>query len=132
MPRERSDKTDANHHTTCHTLPRKVSSEVKKDEELQQLISVMKAGWPKSKQDCPETVQPFWDSRHDLAVVQNILVKGNRVVIPKSMQKDVFHKLHSTHQGMDRMKRRARQSCYWPRMTIQIETMVKKCNECLR
>ena len=48
------------------------------------------------------------------------------------MQKDILSKLHNAHQGMDRMKRRARQSCYWPRMNIQIENMVKKCSECLK
>ena len=53
-------------------------------------------------------------------------------MIPSSMQKDVLHKLHSAHQGMDRMKRQARQTCYCPQMNTQIENMAEKCSECLK
>ena len=33
---------------------------------------------------------------------------------------------------MDRTKRRARQSCYWPGMNSQIEKIISKCSECLK
>ena len=91
----------------------------------------MKKGWPRSKQECPINMQPYWDSRHDLAVINGLIVKGTRIVIPKPLQADVLEKLHNAHQGMDRTKRRARQSCYWPRMNSEIESMVSKCSECL-
>ena len=110
----------------------KIKVETKKDKILQSVMNTMSLGWPQSKQLCPPPVQQFWDSRHDLTTVNGMLVKGNRIVIPNTMQKDVLHKLHSAHQGMDRTKRRARQSCYWPKMNAEIEKMVKTCTECLR
>ena len=111
---------------------KKVQAATKKDSILQLLSSVMKEGWPASKQKCPPEVQPYWDSRHDLAVIVGMLVKGSRIVIPKVLQADVLDKLHSAHQGMDRTKRWARQSCYWPQMNREIEKMVDKCKECLK
>ena len=48
------------------------------------------------------------------------------------MRADVLERLHNAHQGMDRTKRRARQSCYWPGMNNQIENIVNKCKECLK
>ena len=110
----------------------KVKKATEKDATHQQLLTTMKNNWPKSKQQCPLNIQPFWDSRHDLTMIDGLLLKGCRIVIPKSLQADILDKLHSAHQGMDRTKRRARQSCYWPGMNDQIEKMVKRCTECLR
>ena len=109
----------------------KIIIETKKDKDLQLLLSIMNSEWPKSKQQCPQSIQHFWDSRHDLTTINGLLVKGSRIVIPRSMQQDVLHKLHNAHQGMDRTKRRARQACYWPKMNNDIEKMVIKCTECL-
>ena len=109
---------------------KKVRAETKKDETLKQVIEIMKEGWPKSRQLCPEIVQPFWDSRHDLTTFNGLLVKGDRIIIPKSLQKDVLQRLHVAHQGMDRMKRRARQTAYWPGMNSEIEKIVNRCKMC--
>ena len=110
----------------------KLRKETKKDNELQHLIKTMRGGWPKSKQMCSESVQQFWDSRHDLTTAQGFVLKGDRIVIPQALQKDVLVKLHNAHQGMDRTKRRARQTVYWPKMNNQIEKMVNRCRECLK
>ena len=110
----------------------KVKRTTASDKELQKLGEIMMRGWPKSKQLCPEVVQPFWDSRHDLTVVDGLFLKGDRIVIPKTLQRNVLDKLHNAHQGMDRTKRRARQSCYWPKMNSEIEAMVKGCSTCLK
>ena len=110
----------------------KIKRETKRDTDLQLLTSVMSTEWPKSRQLCPAPIQAFWDSRHDLTTIDGMIVKGTRIVIPKSMHRDVLQKLHNAHQGMDRTKRRARQSCYWPKMNSQIEKMIKGCTQCLK
>ena len=102
------------------------------DEQLQLLLNIMKKGWPKSRQECPPSVQPFWDSRYDLTMVDGLLVKGCRIVVPKKLQNDVLARLHNAHQRMERTKRRARQSCYWPGMNVQVEKMVSACDEGLK
>ena len=111
---------------------KKIKKLTKTDSSLQLLQRTMMKGWPTSKQSCPPDVQPFWDSRHDLTVVEDLVIKGSRIVIPKKLQAEVLEKLHSAHQGMDRTKRRARQSIYWPNMNREIEKLVNKCTECLK
>ena len=110
----------------------KVKRETLKDEVLQKLQKVMDEGWPKSKQECTKEVRPYWDSRYDLALIDGMLVKGTRIVIPKTLQQDVLAKVHNAHQGMVGSKRRARQTCYWPGMNNQIEETIEKCAECIR
>ena len=100
------------------------------DTQLQDLSKIMMQGWPKSRQECPMNIQPFWDSRHDLTMVDGLMLKGSRIVVPASMKADVLERLHNAHQGMDRTKRRARQSCYWPGMNSEIERIINKCKEC--
>ena len=111
---------------------KKLSEESKNDKVIQHVIKTMQEGWPRSKQLCSDLTQPYWDSRHDLTTHLGLLIKGDRIVVPRSLQKDVLSRLHNAHQGMDRMKRRARQTVYWPRMNSQIETLVNRCNTCLK
>ena len=81
---------------------------------------------------CTTEAQPYWDSRFDLTTMDNILIKGDRIVIPRTLQKQVLERLHNAHQGIDRMKRRARQAVYWPKMNEQIEIIANRCNTCLK
>ena len=59
-----------------------------------------------------------------------ILYKGQRMVIPKSCQKDLLERLHSSHQGIETTLRRARDSIYWPGMTNDITQITESCQAC--
>lgn len=45
----------------------------------------------------------------------SIVVKGEAIEIPKSLRRDVKHRLHSAHLGYDSMIRRARGTIFWPK-----------------
>lgn len=63
--------------------------------------------------------------------IQNgIILRGNRVVIPTTVQKDILDELHSTHVGMVKMKVIARSICYWKNIDKDIEKLVKNCIYC--
>jgi len=102
------------------------------DTELITLRKVMNNGWPNSMQECPLEVRPFYTSRHDITDLDGVLCKGNRIIIPRTMRSDVLQRIHAGHQGIEKCKRRARNSCYWPRMNQQIENIVKKCTICAK
>ena len=59
---------------------RKVTEEILKDHTQKRLITT-KAGWSNSKE-----IRPYWDSQHDLAKANEIIIKGCRVVIPRTLQ----------------------------------------------
>ena len=100
------------------------------DTVLQKLRLTITQGWPNTKQDCREECKPYFDSRHDITEIEGLLVKGNRIIIPTIMRKDILSRIHVGHQGMEKCKRRARLSCYWPLMNQQIENMIRKCSAC--
>ena len=42
----------------------------------------------------------------------------------------MLSQIHSSHLGIEKCKRRARDLLYWPGMNQQIADMVSKCNTC--
>lgn len=62
-------------------------------------------GWPVEKRDLPDQAKPYWDYRDELTVEDDILLKGNHIVIPQSKQRFMLHKLHTSHQGIEKTKR---------------------------
>ena len=103
-----------------------------RDSELIELIEIISKGWPEKKNQCPPPVQKYWESRHDLTEVNGIILKGNRIVVPRVLRPEILKRLHEGHQGMEKTKRRARQSCYWPNMNSQIEQKVRQCVTCTK
>ena len=59
-----------------------------------------------------------------------MIFKGERVIIPSSMRKEVMKSLHSSHLGIEKIKLRARNSVYWPGINKQIEDTCKECSAC--
>ena len=56
---------------------------------------------------------------------------NGRTVITLSLQKKMVLILHEGHQGIDKTRRRARDSIYWPSIDREIEEVVKRCHQCL-
>ena len=101
------------------------------DPVLQQLLTTMREGWPESRSDLPEPLYPYFNVR-DLLTVQNDLVfKGQCLVVPGSLRKELMAVAHSSHIGMEGCMRRACDSLYWPRMATELKEYIAKCDICL-
>lgn len=61
-----------------------------------------------------------------------LILKGSRIVIPKSLQPDVLHQLHYAHQGAEKCKLRAKGSVFWANINRDVGEMVKSCVPCQR
>jgi hypothetical protein len=59
-----------------------------------------------------------------------IIMRGNQVVIPKVLQKDVLKFAHSGHQGIDKTKRLLRTFVWFDGIDVAVEAMVKNCRKC--
>ena len=59
-----------------------------------------------------------------------IVVKGNRIVVPKSLRKMVLEKIHLAHQGIEKCKLRAKSVVYWVGMYSDIDKVVRQCSIC--
>ena len=102
---------------------------VAEDADIQELIHVIKQGWP-DKKKCPPAVQPYYDERGELVESQGLVFRGEQLVVPLSLRKDMLNQLHSSHIGIGGCVRRAREILYWPRMSAEIRDFVSRCTIC--
>ena len=72
------------------------------DDELCALRAVIVDGWPDSQRHLTAPLRPYWSCRDELAVEDGLIMKGDRLVIPLSLQAEVLSKLHEAHQGIEK------------------------------
>ena len=89
-------------------------------------------GWPKDKKGLSAEIAPYWSSRGELTICGNLLLNGNRIVVPKSMQKLTLTKIHNGHLGIQRCHLRAKAAVWWPGITHQLTNFVKQCPKCAK
>ena len=89
------------------------AKETEKDETLVILKKRIIKGWPEKRDECPMNLRSFWNYRDELSILDGLLLKGTRIIIPMQCQNDVLEKLHDGHCGVDRTKLCARYSVYW-------------------
>ena len=107
-----------------------LQTETQSDPVLQQLKTMVEKGWPINKCEMPQQCSPFWGFRDQISFNNGIFFKGEKVIIPRTMQPEMLKLIHSSHLGMEKCKRRARDILYWPGMSAQIEDFVSNCNVC--
>ena len=100
----------------------------KKDEQYTELKRLITKGFPTYKDAVHHSSLQYWNIRNELTIENDVIVYGNRLVIPRSLRKDMLQKLHASHQGREKTKRRARQTLYWPGINNDIDTTVKMSN----
>ena len=102
-----------------------------KDPELSVLRAVIVNGWPTKAQDLPKSIRDYWSIRDFLSVVDGVITKGARTVVPKEMQGEVLKTLHTSHQGIEKTRLLARTCVYWRNIDKDIMETVKSCGTCM-
>ena len=102
------------------------------DPEYAALQTVILAGFPEHRHDLQPSLRPYWGVRSMLALDDGLIVYGPRLVIPQSLRHETLTRLHDGHQGINRTKRRARQTVYWPGIDRDVENAVQSCSSCRR
>ena len=59
-----------------------------------------------------------------------MILKGDRIVVPKSLRKGMLNQIHQGHLGEVKCKARARGSVYWPGISTDISNVVATCHTC--
>ncbi len=104
--------------------------ETKSDETLVTLKDHIITGWPNSMQDLPVMLHPYWCFQDELTVLDGLIMKGNRVIVPASMRPETLECLHDAHQGLTSTLQRAHRTVYWPKMQDDITELINQCTEC--
>ena len=81
-----------------------LASETGKDETLVALNSQIIKGWLDKRDECPTNIREYWNYRDELSILDGLVLKGTRKVIPKQCQNEPLEKLHEGHFGIDRTR----------------------------
>ena len=100
----------------------------KDDAVMQQLKQTIELGWPEGRETVPSEIHAFSSYRDELTVQDEILFRGNRVIVPAAMRAEVLKKILASHIGIEGCLRRAREILYWPGMTAAIRDSCGTCN----
>ncbi|GFR95779.1 Pol polyprotein [Elysia marginata] len=109
----------------------KIRDKTSSDVQLSYVIKYVQEGWPEFKQDVKLAAGNFFPIRGELSCLENILLKGNQIVVPFELREEVLEKIHASHLGVTKCKERARQAVWWPRIASDICEKVSTCHECI-
>ena len=73
----------------------------------------------------------YWMFRHDMAVIDWVIMKGRHVIIPEILKTQALDQLHINHMGKEKNKLLAHEYIYWVNIDDDIENYIKNCATCL-
>ena len=79
----------------------------KQESQLQDLKMTILAGWPHTKDETPLYIKEYWSCRDELTVHNEIIFRGNRVIIPKVLRPEMLTRIHAGHPGAETCLRKA-------------------------
>ena len=71
-----------------------------------QILKYCRFGWP-NKHLVQSHIKPYWINQESFSTHNGLMLMGDRIVVPKSMQKETLSKIHSGHLGIQRCQLRA-------------------------
>lgn len=108
----------------------RIQKATKNDNQLQQLLKVVLNGWPSNQTDLPSDVKAYWNFRDELSSYNDLIYKGQKIVIPASEKQKTLEQIHLGHFGVQRTLSLAREHVFWLNMTNDIVAYVERCSVC--
>jgi hypothetical protein len=112
------------------TAVQNLKEETENDEQMKMLMNRVHNGWPTAYRSVPDMIKPFYAFRDELVIVDDVVTKGDKVVVPTKLRENYMQQAHQGHLSTDAMKRRMKDVMFWPMMNSDIENYVKKCAVC--
>ena len=75
-------------------------------------------------------VKNFEKFRYELCDNDGIILKGNKIMLPYSLQRKALDIVHEGHLGIVKCKNLLRQKVYWSTLDRDVEDYVNKCISC--
>ena len=92
----------------------------KNDAVLHQLKQAIELGWPESRKAVPSEICAFYTYWNKLTVQDEILSRGDRVIVPAAIRLEMLRKIHARHIGIEGCLRWARGILYWCGMSAAV------------
>ena len=107
--------------------PRQVERESARDPTLHLVHHAKTSGdWSKRQ----GTTYKAKAVRDELWIMEQLVLRGNKVVLPEKLWNQTIQLAHEGHQGMVRTKSRLREKGWWPNLDKQVEKLITACYPC--
>ena len=107
----------------------RVKEASKQDPVISKVMRLLQAGAVKCPAD-DKRLAPFKPVWAELSVAADILLRGERVVLPQRLTKEALEIAHEGHMGVEKTKRYLRSAVWFPKMDALTERLVKSCIPC--
>ena len=108
----------------------KIKKVTEADPDLKTLKQYINDGFPENNADCLESLRDYFNFREELAIIDGLILKGHRCVIPSALCDGASKLLHHSNMDIVKTKDRARTSFFWPNLNQDIEACLSKCHAC--
>ena len=108
-----------------------INEETIKDCQLTKLKTYIVDGFLKHKHECAKDIRSFYDYRESLTIIDGMIMKDKRIVIPFGLREQALENLHRSHMGIVKTKERASTSMFWPKIYSDIENFLSRCCPCM-
>ena len=104
-----------------------VKDATEEDPALQALKKYINQGWI----DTNDTrTHQFWQVFHELSIVDGIVLRGDRIIVPAKLRHKMMEIAHEGHQGQVRTKQLLRAHVWFPGMESQCDKFVSTWIAC--
>ena len=97
------------------------------DELLSEMKNYIVTYWPESKNALSERLQPYFCMRDSFSLEDGIIMRGEKIVVPKQLQARLIDLAHEYHFGLTKTKMRLRNSYWWLGMDKNVDDAIRKC-----
>ena len=144
MTKTKHEKTVADEYVSFlidHDIPKamtkkEISEATRRDPTLQTVkLAIVTNAWQIPKQSAHIDIASFLiykTVRDELSFCDetDILLRGDKIVIPRSLQQKVIDIAHEGHQGLIKTKKLLREKVWFPYIDRSVESKVKSCLAC--
>ena len=92
--------------------------------------TICTCSWPDQKSEVPKHITPYVNFCDEIVIVDCILLKGTRIIIPETIRKEVLRQLHIGHLSMEKCQLLAHGSVYWSLINKDIKMIVEQYTPC--
>ena len=75
-------------------------------------------------------IRKYFNFREELSVIERLVLKCDKIIIPVSLRQDTLDKLHQSHLGISKSLLWARSSFCCPGLTKDVTHLIEKCSSC--
>lgn len=105
------------------------SEEVLNETESDETLKAVKCSL--ESDNWPIALRKYELVKDELSIQANMVLRGNRIVLPEALHSRAIEIAHSSHPGISTMKRTLRMRLWWPGMDGQITKKVENCEDCI-